>query len=93
MVQADSSDPPVFEAMADASYANYPDRKSGEGYTFKLFGGLIDWAVRKQATVTTSTTEAELLFLLHAGKELIWWNHFFREATFQDRTSTDDIQR
>ena len=61
----------VFEATADASYANNPDRKSSEGYTFKLFGGMIDWAARKQLTVTTSTTEAKLLSMLHAGKELI----------------------
>ena len=61
----------VFEATADASYANNSDRKSSEGYTFKLFGGMIDWASRKQLTVTTSTTEAELLSMLHAGKELI----------------------
>ena len=72
----------VFEVTADASYANYPDRRSGEGYTFRLFGGLIDWAARKQATVTTSTTEAELLSLLHAGKELIWWSHLFGKMGF-----------
>jgi hypothetical protein len=72
----------VFEATADASFANYPDRKSGEGYTFKLFGGMIDWAARKQLTVTTSTTEAELLSMLHAGKELIWWTNLFEKLNF-----------
>lgn len=61
----------VLKATADASYATGSDRRSGEGYTFKLFGGLIDWAARKQLTVTTSTTEAELLAMLHAGKEVI----------------------
>lgn len=69
--------------MADASYAKYPDRKSGEGYTFRLFGGLIDWASRKQTTVTTSTTEAELLSLLHASKELIWWKNMFQKLNFK----------
>lgn len=72
----------VFEAMADASFADLPDRKSGEGYAFRLYGGLIDWAARKQATVTTSTTEAELLSLLHAEKELIWWKHLFSKLRF-----------
>ena len=61
----------VFEATADALFANYPDRKFGEGYTFRLFGDLIDWASRKQNTIIISITEAELLSLLHAGKELI----------------------
>jgi hypothetical protein len=61
----------VFEAIADAAFANEKGRKSVEGYIFKLFGGLIDWAAKKQATVSTSTTEAELLAMLHAGKEFI----------------------
>ena len=80
-VQADPANQ-VFEATADASYANSLDRRSGEGYSFKLFGGLIDWAARKQLTVTTSTTEAELLSMLHAGKELMWWLHLFRKLKF-----------
>lgn len=49
----------------------FSDQKSGEGYTFRLFGGLTNWASRTQATVTTSTTEVELLSLLNAGKELL----------------------
>ena len=72
----------VFEATADASFTNNPDRKSSEGYIFKLFGGMIDWAARKQLSVTTSTTEAKLLSMLHAGKELIWWIHLFEKLQF-----------
>ena len=43
---------------------------------------MIDWAARKQATVSTSTTEAELLALLHAGKACIWWINFFGKLGF-----------
>ena len=32
----------VFETTVDASFVNYPDRKFGEGYTFRLFDDLID---------------------------------------------------
>jgi hypothetical protein len=32
----------VFEASVDASFANEEGRRSAEGYTFKLFEGLID---------------------------------------------------
>ena len=67
----------IFEATADASFANCAERRSAEGYTFKLYGGMIDWAARKQLTVSTSTTEAELLALLHAGKETLWWMNLF----------------
>lgn len=34
-----------------------------------LFGGLIGWRANKQSTVTTSTTEAELLSLAQGAKE------------------------
>ena len=73
----------VFQITSDASYANFTDRKSGEGYTFRLFGGPIDWTSRKQATLTTSTTEVELLSLLHAGKELLWWKRLFGKLRFE----------
>jgi hypothetical protein len=61
----------VFEVIVDASFVNEDDRKSAEKYAFKLFGGLIDWAAKKQATVFTSITETELLILLHDVKKYI----------------------
>ncbi|KLP04001.1 Uncharacterized protein LW94_14520 [Fusarium fujikuroi] len=59
-----------FDVHSDASFAdNSLDRKSSQGYAMKLFGGLIGWRANKQDTVTTSTTEAELLALSQAAKE------------------------
>ena len=72
----------IFDNSVDASFANNPDWRSGEGYVFKLYRGSIDWVSRKQSTVTTSTTEAELLAMLHAGKQAIWWNNLFRKLHF-----------
>jgi len=58
--------------MSDASFADHvSDRKSSQGYVMKLFGGLILWKAGKQNTVTTSSTEAELLALTNCAKELI----------------------
>lgn len=58
---------------SDASFAdNTPDRKSSQAFAIKLFGGLIGWRANKQNTVTTSTTEAELLALSQAAKEAIF---------------------
>ncbi|KAK1912695.1 hypothetical protein P3342_004631 [Pyrenophora teres f. teres] len=55
---------------SDASFAdNTVDRKSSQGFILKLFGGAIAWRANKQDTVTTSTTEAELLSLAQAAKE------------------------
>lgn len=43
-----------------------------KAYAMRLFGGRVDWKANKQATVTTSTTEAELLSLSQAAKEGIF---------------------
>jgi hypothetical protein len=62
-----------FVVASDASFADDPsDRKSSQGFAMKLFGGLIAWRANKQDTVTTSTTEAELLALSQAAKEAIF---------------------
>ncbi|GAB1319505.1 Reverse transcriptase Ty1/copia-type domain-containing protein [Madurella fahalii] len=45
----------------------------------KLFGGLIGWRANKQATVTTSTTEAELLSLAQATKEALFASRLIKE--------------
>ena len=45
----------------------------------KLFGGLIGWRANKQDTVTTSTTEAELLALSQAAKEAFYVSRLITE--------------
>ena len=62
-----------LQVASDASFAdNTLDRKSSQGFAIKLFGGLIAWKANKQDTVTTSTTEAELLALSQVAKEAIY---------------------
>ena len=69
---------------SDASFADdKTTRKSRQGYLFSLFGGPIAWKASKQNTVTTSSTEAELLAVSQVGKELIWWENFFHEINFK----------
>jgi vacuolar-type H+-ATPase catalytic subunit A/Vma1 len=43
---------------------------------------LINWAARKQVTISTSIIEVELLAMLHADKEFIWWIHLFEKLRF-----------
>jgi hypothetical protein len=74
----------TLEIASDASFGNCATtRRSSEGYLFKLFGGPIDWVSVKQKTVTTSTTEAELLALTHAATEALWWNRLFEDIGFR----------
>lgn len=48
------------------------DRKSNTGYVFKMNGGAISWASRKQSTVALSSTEAEYMALTQAIQEAMW---------------------
>ena len=62
-----------FICSSDASFAdNTLDRKSSQGYIMLLFGGPIAWKANKQDTVTTSSTEAELLALSQTAREAIF---------------------
>ena len=62
----------VLLVSSDASFADDPEtRKSTQGYLMKLFNGPIMWQSSKQKTVTTSTTEAELLSLSHTARETV----------------------
>ena len=68
------------EFSSDAAFADTEDRKSSEGYLFKMFGGAVDWRASKQKIVTTSATEAELLAISNAARETYWWKRFFKDV-------------
>ena len=71
-----------FTVASDASFAdNTLDRKSSQAYVMTLFGGVIGWRANKQNTVTTSTTEAELLALSQATKEGLYIKRLLDELT------------
>jgi transcriptional regulator len=48
-----------------------------------LFGGLISYRTNRQDTVTTSTTEAELLALSQAARECIYMARLFEALTLK----------
>ena len=57
---------------SDASFADNIDRKSSQGWMMLLCGGSIAWRATKQSTVTTSTTEAELLAVSETAREAMF---------------------
>lgn len=82
-----------FEVASDASFAdNTLDRKSSQAYAMKLFGGLIGWKANKQNTVTTSTTEAELLALSQTAKESIYVSRLLDELSVRLDTNRIRLQ-
>src|SRR6266436_2742762 len=73
-----------FVCASDASFAdNTLDRKSSQGYVLKLFGGPVAWRANKQDTVTTSSTEAELLALSQTAKESIYMSRLLKVLSLE----------
>ena len=76
-----------LQIYSDASFAdNKNDRRSSQGFVIRLFRGTVDWRANKQATVTTSSTEAELLAISQAAKEAMFTDRLIRELG----VNTDD---
>jgi hypothetical protein len=81
--EIETGDDEVLQQSSDASFADDPEtRKSTQGYLMKLFSGAIMWQSSKQKTVTTSTTEAELLSLSHTARETIALYRLFEQIQF-----------
>ena len=71
-----------FVCASDASFAdNLIDRKSFQGFLMKLFGGAVAWRANKQDTVTTSSTEAELLAVSQTAREAIYLSRLMKTLT------------
>ena len=58
-------------------------RKSTSGYLFTFVGGAISWQSKLQKCVALSTTEAECIAAMEAGKEIVWIKAFFKELGLQ----------
>lgn len=81
--EVETCDDEVLQVSSDASFADDPEtRKSTQGYLMKMFCGPIMWQSSKQKTVTTSTTEAELLSLSHTARETIGLYRLFEQIQF-----------
>ena len=62
----------IFEDFNNAFYDdNLITCQSSERYIFCLFDCSIDWQTIQQTMIMISTTEAELLALTHAGKQIM----------------------
>ena len=49
------------------------------GYVYLLYGAAVTWAMRKQLSISTSTTEAEYVGLCNAAKEAVWLRNLFED--------------
>ena len=69
-----------FMSFSDADYAGCLEtRRSTSGVVCKIGTGAVNWMSRKQQSVSTSTTEAELMAASDGAKEVIWISRVWNE--------------
>lgn len=69
-----------LHAFVDSAYANQPHKnKSTTGWIFKMCGGAVSWASKRQAMVAQSSTEAEYHALNSAAREAAWIRNLLNE--------------
>ena len=77
---------PILEGYTDADMAgDHDSRKSTSSYIFTLAGGAVSWQSKLQKCVALSTTEAEYIAAVEAGKELMWLKRFLQELGFRQK--------
>ena len=54
-------------------------RRSTTGWVFELNGSIIAWSSKRQATVSTSTSESEYVAVSEAAKEAVWLRGMLEE--------------
>lgn len=73
-----------LEAYSDSDYAGCPfTRRSVTGYCMLVAGGCVSWRARKQATVATSSTEAEYRAAYEATQEVVWLRQLLDDFGYQ----------
>jgi len=69
-----------FLTYTDADHGGNPDNgKSTGGYLVTAGSGAISWSSKLQPTVSLSSTEAEYLAAVEAGKEILWLRNMHHE--------------
>ncbi len=70
----------ALELYSDANWANCPvTRRSVSGCCAFVYGNLVSWFSRKQAIVTLSSSESELVALCDGSREAIWLKRLLRD--------------
>ena len=78
-----------LEGWVDADWAGCKDsRRSTTGYVFKINGSPIVWSSRRQATVASSTVEAEYIAVAEAAREAVWLRGLLEEIDCKITSAT-----
>ena len=76
-----------LEAYSDADHAgDLATRRSTTGVICCFAEGAVSWFSQRQASVSISTTEAEIVASSEAARELVWLKRLFADLTHIDKT-------
>ena len=83
LVYQPSTSPEPFITYSDADHGGNPDNgKSTGGYVVKIGSGVVSWSSKLQPLVALSSTEAEHISTVEAGKEIFWMCQFMGELGY-----------
>lgn len=78
--KGDLSSNELFLTYTDASHGDCVDTgRSTAGYVTMMAGGAVGWYSKLQTIVALSTTEAEYMAAVEAGKEIAWMRNILSE--------------
>jgi hypothetical protein len=84
LVYRPSDSPEPFITYSDADHGGNPDNgRSTGGYVVKIGSGAVSWSSKLQSLVALSTTEAEHISAVEAGKEILWMRNLLGELGFK----------
>ena len=89
----------LVDAFTDADFANAADLKSVSGMVVRVYGNVVSWRSKRQDTIAGDTTEAEIIAMTSAAKELMWVKQLlvdlrlrpFRPVLYGDNKSANII--
>jgi hypothetical protein len=74
----------MFTSFCDADHGGSKDcGKSTGGYLLKMGTGAVSWSSKLQPIVALSTTEAEYIAAVEAGKEMVWMRNILGEFGYK----------
>jgi hypothetical protein len=74
----------LFVTYSDANHGGCKDSaKSTGGYVIMVGTGAVSWSSKLQSMVTLSTTEAEYIAAVEAGKEIVWMRSILQEFGYK----------
>jgi len=83
----DPSCPELFTTYSDTDHGGCKDSgRSTGGYLVKMGSGAVSWCSKLQTVVALSTTEAEYMAAVQAGKEIKWMRNLLSEIGLTSST-------